>query len=231
MVAQELEQPNPHVHRRSKMTDEKEKPKIEKKKAEEPKKGKTEVTPEKKEPPKSGENTQEKVDKKLKEEKKEEAKVEEPKKEEKPKEEKKKKVEEKSIPKKEEAIANGSSLPISKKHSMYLCTFIKNKPIDDALKDLDKVLKYKKAVPYKGEIPHRKGMSTPGRYPIKAAGYFVNLLKGLKGNVIVNGMDLDKTKIYLASASWASRPTRRGGVSAKRTNIILKAKEFVGGKK
>jgi ribosomal protein L22 len=158
----------------------------------------------------------------------------EPKKEEskeKPKDEKKtKKKDERPIIKKEEAIANGSSVPISKKQGMYICTFIKNKPIDKAIQDLNSVILYKKAVPFKGEIPHRKG-GQPGRYPIKAAGYFINLLKGLKGNVIVNGMDLDKTKIYIASASWASRPGRSGNRSAKRTNVILKAKEFVGGKK
>jgi large subunit ribosomal protein L22 len=130
------------------------------------------------------------------------------------------------IKKKEEAIARGASLPISKKHSMYIGSFIKNKKIDDAIADLEKVIKLKKAVPYKGEIPHRKGNMERGRYPVNASKYFINLLKGLRGNVITNQMELDDTRIYLVSASWASRPQRRGGVSAKRTNIIIKAKEF-----
>ncbi|MBU0907584.1 MAG: hypothetical protein KKD18_05175 [Nanoarchaeota archaeon] len=158
---------------------------------------------------------------------KEPAKVEEKvpeKKEEKPAE--KKEVKKVEIKKKEEAIANGISLPISKKHSMYLCSFIKNKKIDDAIKDLEQVVKMKRAVPFKGEIPHRKGNIERGRYPVKAAGHFINLLKGLKGNVLTNQMELEETRIYLASASWANRPMRRGGVAAKRTNIILKAKEF-----
>ncbi|MFH1290131.1 MAG: uL22 family ribosomal protein [Nanoarchaeota archaeon] len=144
------------------------------------------------------------------EEKKESPKKEEPKKE---------------IKKKEEAIARGAGLPVSKKHSMYICRFIKNKKIDDAIADLEKVTKLKKAIPYKGEIPHRKGDMTSGRYPVKAAGYFINLLKGLKGNVITNQMELEETRIVIASASWANRPMRRGGRSAKRTNVLLKAKE------
>jgi len=138
---------------------------------------------------------------------------------------KEKKKDEKSKVKKEEAVARGSSLPISKKHSMYICTFIKNKPVDKAIEELNQVILYKRAIPYKGEIPHGKG-GQPARYPIKASGYFINLLKGLKGNVIVNGMDLDKTRICIASASWASRPMKRGGAAAKRTNILLKAREF-----
>jgi len=156
--------------------------------------------------------------------KKEEAKVskdDSDKKEEKPK----KKEEVKPISKKDEAVANGKNFPVSKKQCMYICKFIKNKSIDLAILDLNKVIKMKKAVPFKGEIPHRKGMSSPGRYPVKAAGYFINLLKGLKGNVIVNSMDLDKTRITIASASWANRPMRPHGKSAKRTNVILKAVE------
>ena len=134
-------------------------------------------------------------------------------------------------PKKHEAIANGVSLPISKKHGMYICTFIKGKKIDSAIADLQDVLKYKRAVPFKGEIPHRKGKGMmSGRYPISASKEFITLLKGLKGNVIVNGMDLDKTVIAEASSSWASRPARKNSRKAKRSHIILKAREIGGPK-
>jgi ribosomal protein L22 len=137
-----------------------------------------------------------------------------------------KKKETPKITKKDEAVANGVNLPVSKKHSMYICKFIKNKKIDDAIADLEKVAKLKKAVPFKGEIPHRKGNIERGRYPVNAAKYFINLLKGLKGNAITNQMEIEETKIYIASASWANRPMRRGGRLAKRTNVILKAREF-----
>lgn len=130
--------------------------------------------------------------------------------------------------KKHEAIARGDSLPISKKHSIFICEFIKNKEIDLAMKSLNEVIKLKRAVPFRGEIPHRKGMMS-GRYPVKAASYFINLLKGLRGNALVNGLDLSKTVIYAASANWASRPARAKGGTLKRTNILLKAREFSGG--
>lgn len=143
---------------------------------------------------------------------------------EKPEKHKDKKTEIQKV-KKEEATAKGLSFPISKKHSIYICRFILNKSVDKAISDLSEVIKLKKPVPYKGEIPQRKG-GIKGRYPVNAAKHFIKLLKGLKENVVVNGLELEKIKIYFASATWASRPQRRGGKRAKRTNIILKVKEF-----
>ena len=139
------------------------------------------------------------------------------------------KLDEKKI-KKENAITLGRNLHISKKHSMYICNFIRRKKIEDAMKDLEMVQKYKKAIPFKGEIPHRKGKGMmSGRYPIKSVGVFMNLLKTLKGNSIVNGLDIGKTIIFSASANWGSRPMRRGNTRGKRTNVILEAREIGAG--
>lgn len=136
-----------------------------------------------------------------------------------------KKVEQK-ITKKEEAIARGLDLHASKKHCMYICSFIKGKKIDQAIKDLESVIKLKLAVPFKGEIPHRKGKGMmSGRYPQKTAKQFISILKALRGNVLVNSMDLDKARITIASANWASLPAKRGGARFKRSHVLLIAKE------
>jgi ribosomal protein L22 len=135
------------------------------------------------------------------------------------------KKEVKKIAKKEEAQAYGSSLRASKKHVMYISNFIKGKKIDDAIKDLGDVIKLKRVVPFKGEIPHRHAAPV-GRYPVNASKIVISVLKGLKGNCVVNGLDLDKTVIYFATANWASRPARKGGAKGKRTNLLLKAKEL-----
>ncbi len=142
------------------------------------------------------------------------------------KEEKKPKKEALKL-KKEEAIAKGLNLHASKKHCMYICSFIKNKPIDCAISELQKVIQLKRPIPFKGEIPHRSypGMMS-GRYPVSASKQFINILKALKGNVISNGMELENTRICYASANWASRPQKRGGARFKRTHVLLKAKEF-----
>lgn len=151
--------------------------------------------------------------------------------EEKKEEKKEDKTQQKKAPqkitKKEEAVARGINVHASKKHCMYICKFIKNKEIDKAIEELKEVIKMKRPIPFKGEIPHRHypGMMS-GRYPVNAAKEFIYLLKGLRGNVLVNSMDLDKTRIYYASATWNARPAKRGGMRFKRAFILLKAKEF-----
>ena len=159
----------------------------------------------------------------IKTETKEETKVEQ-------KQEQKKEKQEKSkqIVKKEEAIAKGVSISISEKHARYICSFIKGKTVDQAILELEQVVKMKRAIPFKGEIPHRRNMQS-GRYPINASKVFISLLKGLKGNIIVNGLDIEKTKIYLASTARAFRPAKGAGRYAKRCHVLLKAKEVKSG--
>lgn len=170
---------------------------------------------------------QEKKEEPKTEEKKEAPVKEEAKAEAKPEEKIAEKKEAKPKVKKTEAIARGHDLRASKKHCMYICSFIKHKQIDQAIRELQEVIAMKRAIPFKGEIPHRKGKAMmAGRYPVKVSGQFIYLLKGLKGNVIAGNMDLEKTRIAEASASWASRPQKRGGMRFKRTNVILKAKEI-----
>ncbi len=130
--------------------------------------------------------------------------------------------------KKDEAIANGLNFHASKKHCMYICEFIKNKSIDQAIKDLGEVILLKRPIKMRGEIPHRSfpGMMS-GRYPVNASKQFIYLLKALKGNVQANNMDVSTARITFASANWASRPSKRGGGRFKRTHVLLKATEVV----
>ena len=145
---------------------------------------------------------------------------EKPVKEEKSKEEKKKKV---IKIKKTEAFVNETSIPISTKHSIAICKFIKGKKIEDAINNLEQVVLKKKAVPMKGEIPHRKGMMS-GRYPKKAAEHFIKVLKRLAANAIVNG--LENPVIAETIANFGSRPYGKfGRVRKKRTHLKITVKE------
>ena len=155
-----------------------------------------------------------------KKEMKEEAKIEQ-----KPEQKKEEREKPKQIVKQENAIAKGVSVPISEKHARYICSFIKGKTVDQAILELGQVAKMKRAIPFKGEIPHRKNMQS-GRYPISASKVFISLLKGLKGNIIVNGLDIEKTKVYLASTARAFRPAKGAGRYAKRCHVLLKAREI-----
>lgn len=127
--------------------------------------------------------------------------------------------------KKEEAVAHGNGLAVSLKQGMAISRFIKGKPIDKAIAELEQVIGMKRAIPFKGEIPHRHGNMMSGRYPVNASKEFIYILKALRGNSIANGLELDNTRVSFASVSWASRPLKRGGRKAKRTNLILKARE------
>ena len=126
--------------------------------------------------------------------------------------------------KKTEVAVNVKSLPVSTKYAVAICKFIKNKKIENAIKDLEEVVVLKKPVPMKGEIPHRKGKIMSGRFPQRASKEFIVLLKSLIGNA--NNHEIDNPIIVEAVANLASRPFGRfGRVKRKRTHVLIKAQE------
>jgi len=141
------------------------------------------------------------------------------------KEEKKEKKPVQEKPKKTEAVVNAHNLPISTKYSAAICKFIKNKKIEHAIADLEQVLVLKKAVPMKGEIPHRKGKGMmSGRFPKKATENFIKLLKSLLANA--NHNSLENPILVEAVANIGSRPYGKfGRVRKKRTHVKIKVKE------
>ena len=169
---------------------------------------------------------QEKVGKKPEEVKKPVEKIEEKKAEAKGSE----KTKPKSKKKKEEAIVNSYSIPISTKKAAAICKFIKGKTIVDARNYLEQVAVGKKVIPMKGEIPHQKGKVMSGGFPKNASLQFITLLKSLAGNSNVN--EIDNPIIAEAVANMASRPFGKfGRWRRKRTHIKLVAKEKMEKKK
>lgn len=136
-----------------------------------------------------------------------------------------KKAKEKPKIKKTKAIVNSFNSHISTKHSVAICKFIKNKGIEEAIKDLEQVIALKKAIPMKGEIPHRKGKNmNSGRYPKKATEHFLKLLKNLLANS--NSIEIGNPIIVEAVSNLASRPYGKfGRVKRKRTHVKLVASE------
>jgi large subunit ribosomal protein L22 len=144
------------------------------------------------------------------------------------KKESEKKKQPQKVVKKDEALVNGFALPISTKQAMAICKFIRGKRIGDAIRELEDVKIKRKAVPMKGEIPHKKGAgkfaSGSGRYPKNASESFINLLKTLAANSNMNGME--EPIIHKAIANIASRPFGKGGrVRKKRTHVRIIAIE------
>lgn len=126
----------------------------------------------------------------------------------------------------------GLDLPISTKHAIAICNFIKGKNPNVAISLLENVIKKKIAVPMKGEIPHRRNMpkgKVAGRYPYKASKEFIKLIKNLIANANVKGINVEDIVINVAKADKASRPYRPtrmayGRKRFKRTHILLEAK-------
>lgn len=130
--------------------------------------------------------------------------------------------EEEQKSKKNEAVVNGKDLPISKKHAIAICNYIKGKEVDKAIEELNDVKNFKKAISMKGEIPHRKGNMMSGRYPVTAVKEFIRLLKSLRANAVINGLELEKNIIF-CKADTAPRPYRRfGQTKFKRAHVTLK---------
>jgi ribosomal protein L22 len=141
------------------------------------------------------------------------------------KDEKKTPIVKKQIEKKDEAVVNGVSLHLSTKKSVAICKFIRGKTIDKAIEDLEDVEKLKRAIPMTGEIPHQKGKGMmSGRYMTKSVEVIIRLLKDLKANSNVNG--IEEPVIAEAIPNRASRPRGRFGAwKRKRTHIFIKAVE------
>ena len=134
---------------------------------------------------------------------------------------------EKKIVKKDKAIINGKNLPVSTKHIKFICRFIKNNRIEEAIEKMEKVIRREIFVPMTGEYPHRKGKTgKTGRYPEKACREMIGLLKSLKANANVNS--IENAVIKTAIANMASRPHKRHGSGrAKRTHVYLEAREKI----
>jgi len=125
--------------------------------------------------------------------------------------------------KKDYAIVNAKNVPVSTKEAMYVCKFIKFKEIKKAIKNLEDVLKLKKAIPMKGEIPHRRGKIMSGRFPRRTSEEFIILLKSLSANADMN--EVEEPVITEAIANKAQRPFGKGGrVKKKRSHITIIAR-------
>jgi ribosomal protein L22 len=126
--------------------------------------------------------------------------------------------------KKTEVAVNARSVPISRKYAMAICKFIKFKTIEQAIKDLEQVIAKKKAVPMKGEIPHRKGRIMSGRFPKRASENFIILLNSLRGNA--TNHEVEEPIISEAIANVAQRPHGRfGAIRKKKAHVTIIAKE------
>jgi len=107
------------------------------------------------------------------------------------------------IPEEEEdkyVKASLREVSISPKHAVEIARKIRNMYVDDARHYLEDVIGMKRPVPfkrYKKKIAHRHGLEKwyAGRYPVKAAKFFIKLLDNLVNNAEDKGLDTSRLKI------------------------------------
>ncbi len=132
------------------------------------------------------------------------------------------------VVKKDYALVNGLNLQASPKTSAHICNMIRGKKIDSAIRMIEDVITFKRAVGMNNmQVGHRhqKGIMA-GRYPVDASKEFLKLLKQLKTNAIYHELDTDNARITLCKANVASKPFKRGGARAKRVNITIKLEKI-----
>lgn len=123
------------------------------------------------------------------------------------------------------ARAMGVALPISTKKSVEICTFVKGRKLEQAIRLLDGVTEGKVAVPFrryaKGGTGHRPGIG-PGRYPEKAAAEIAELLRQVQANARSKGLDIPSlvvSSILAKKGAQAWHYGRQKRRRMKRTHI------------
>lgn len=134
------------------------------------------------------------------------------------------------------ATAYGRALPISTKHSIEICNFIRGKPLAKAKMLLENVIAKKTAVPFRRfsrSVGHKKKIGA-GRYPEKACREILKLLNAAEANAQFKGLGVGSLVISELIANKASRPWHYGRQrrrKAKRTHIRVVVKEEIAKKK
>lgn len=101
------------------------------------------------------------------------------------------------------AIARAKEVDISLKDAVNLAHYLREMPLERAKNTLEKVISKEAPVPYfryLDSVSHRKGMG-PGRYPVRAAKAFLDLLNNVEANAEFKSLDTDSLVIRHISAS------------------------------
>lgn len=113
--------------------------------------------------------------------------------------------------------------PISTKHSIEICSKIRNKKLEKVKKILELVITKEKPIKYTRFTEgagHKTGIG-PGKFPVKAAQEILKIIKSAESNALDKGLSKN-LKIAYILANQASRPWHYGRqrrIKMKRTHI------------
>lgn len=135
------------------------------------------------------------------------------------------------------AKAQGTNLPISLKHAIEICNYIRGKPLAAAKKILESVIALDAPIPFKrftDGVGHRKGNLTSGRFPVKACSELLRLLSSAESNALYKGMntkDLFIAAIVPKQAPGEWRHGRQRRRKMKRAHVEVILQERTSGKR
>jgi large subunit ribosomal protein L22 len=124
----------------------------------------------------------------------------------------------------------GTSLNISPKHAIEICSALRNKKVAYAKNLLNDVIEEKRALPFtrfNSDVGHKKAIG-PGRYPKKASKEILSLIECVEANAQFKGLNTSELMIYHICAHKAGKVMRYGrqrGRSSKRTHVEIMVKE------
>ena len=129
------------------------------------------------------------------------------------------------------AKAFGRDLSISTKHAVEICSYLRGKTVDHAVKFLENVIDLRTPVPFKrftNGPGHKKGNLASGRYPVKASQAILRIIKSALANAEDNNLNTEGMVVKHIVANKASTPMHNGRQRRrfmKRTHIEVVLEE------
>ncbi|HID28137.1 MAG TPA: 50S ribosomal protein L22 [Methanosarcinales archaeon] len=124
----------------------------------------------------------------------------------------------------------GYELHISPKHAREISNAIKGMGTSEARKYLEEVIALKRAIPFKRynrNVGHRRGLKKwdAGRYPQKAASFFLKILTNAESNAEYKGLDPENMRITHVATKKGRvirgiMPRAMGRATAKNTETV-----------
>jgi len=135
------------------------------------------------------------------------------------------------------AKAKVNAVSISTKHCIEICNYLRKKKLQKAKELLQLAIEKKKPIPFKrftGDVGHRKGDLTSGRYIVKACNEVLKMLNTVEANAQFKGLNTSSLVISHLCANKASTPWRYGRQTrrkGKRTHLEVVVEEKAAAKK
>ncbi|MBI2146004.1 50S ribosomal protein L22 [Candidatus Woesearchaeota archaeon] len=127
------------------------------------------------------------------------------------------------------AVARALNVPVSSKQGIELSNYLRYHSTARAKIMLEEVIALRRAVPYRRftkDLGHKPGIGA-GRFPQKAAGFMLRLVKAVEANAQVKGLNSSSLKITKLVVNKASTPFSGGRLRHrhKRSHIEIEVQE------